>query len=230
MAYYKSRLQKPFFKNENPMQVSHTREMAFQGIISSQAEQDDIQLVKASQQGDQDAFALLVQRHQRLVFNLSLRMVQDYEDASEVTQEAFVAAWQGLPSFRSEARFATWLYRITYHCCLRQLERRKRERDLQVVIEAEQILDEMNKEQRVEDILERRDQQVAVREQMEHLPGKYRVVLILRHLQEMTYEEMASVLSMPVGTIKTHLFRARHLLKERLLAQHLCVPEPREPS
>ncbi len=207
------------------MQVSHTPEMTFQGVISSQAEQDDPQLVQASQRGDQDAFALLVQRHQRRVFNLSVRMVQDYEDASEVTQEAFVAAWQGLPSFRGEARFATWLYRIAYHCCLRQLEQRKRGRDLQAVIQAEQILDEMDKEQRVEDILARRDLQAVVREQMEQLPANYRVVLILRHLQEMTYEEMAAVLSMPVGTIKTHLFRARHLLRERLLAQHLYVPE-----
>ncbi|HEY6543135.1 MAG TPA: sigma-70 family RNA polymerase sigma factor [Ktedonobacteraceae bacterium] len=201
------------------MQLSHTLEMTFQGAISSQAEQDDTQLVKASQQGDQDAFALLVQRHQRLVFNLSLRMVEDYEDASEVTQEAFLAAWQGLPSFRSEARFATWLYRIAYHCCLRQLERRKRERDLQAAIQAEYILDGINEAQHTEDILELRDQQAVVLDQLAQLPTKYCRVLVLRHLQEMTYEEMADILSMPIGTIKTHLFRARNLLKERLLAR-----------
>ena len=198
------------------MHMTHSLKRALPGIVSEPCEQDDAQLVKASRQGDQDAFALLVQRHQRRVFNLVLRMLQDYEDASEVTQEAFLAAWQGLPSFRGEARFATWLYRIAYHCCLRQLERRKRERDLQAVIQAEQILGEMHKEEQVEDILELRDRQAVVREQLEQLPARYRSVLILRHLQEMTYEEMAAVLSMPVGTIKTHLFRARHLLKERL--------------
>ena len=210
--------------------MANSPEISLPGVVSSQSEPDDTQLVKASQQGDQDAFALLVQRHQRRVFNLVLRMLQDYEDAGEVTQEAFLAAWQGLPSFRGEARFATWLYRIAYHCCLRQLERRKRERDLQAVIEAEQVLDRRHGEQRVEDILERRDRQAVVREQMEQLPTKYRMVLTLRHLQEMTYEEMAGILSMPVGTIKTHLFRARNLLKERLLAQHLYVPESREMS
>jgi RNA polymerase sigma-70 factor, ECF subfamily len=83
----------------------------------------------------------------------------------------------------------------------------------------------MHREQRVQDILEQRDLQTLVREQMAQLPTKYRSVLILRHLQEMTYEEMAAVLSIPVGTIKTHLFRARHLLKERLLAQHPGVLE-----
>jgi RNA polymerase sigma-70 factor (ECF subfamily) len=195
------------------------------GVATLQSEQDDAQLVKASQQGDQDAFALLVRRHQRRVFNLSLGMLRDEEDASESTQEAFLAAWQGLPSFRGQACFATWLYRITYHCCLRQFERRKRERALQAAMEAEQVLEGVNKVKQVEEILELRNQQAIVREQIEKLPTKYRMVLILRHLHEKTYEEMADMLSMPVGTIKTHLFRARNLLKERLLAQQLCVPE-----
>jgi len=198
------------------MQVSHNLEISLPGVDSWQAVQDDTQLVKASQQGDQDAFALLVQKHQRRVFNVSLRMLRDYEEASEVTQEAFLAAWQGLPSFRGEACFATWLYRIAYNCSLRQLEQHKRERALQGAIQAEQILEEVNKERQVEDILELRGRQTLVREQMENLPARYRMVLMLRHLQDMTYEEMAEVLTMPVGTIKTHLFRARHLLKERV--------------
>ena len=198
------------------MQVSHNLEISLPGVDSWQAVQDDTQLVKASQQGDQDAFALLVQKHQRRVFNVSLRMLRDYEEASEITQEAFLAAWQGLASFRGEACFATWLYRIAYNCSLRQLEQHKRERALQGAIQAEQILEEVNKERQVEDILELRGRQTLVREQMENLPARYRIVLILRHLQDMTYEEMAEVLTMPIGTIKTHLFRARHLLKERV--------------
>jgi len=212
------------------LQLLHNLEISLPGVVSWQAVQDDTQLVKASQQGDQDAFALLVQRHQRRVFNMSLHMLQDYEEASEITQEAFLAAWQGLPSFRGEACFATWLYRIAYNCSLRQLERCKRERALQAAIQAEQILEEVNKEKQAEDILELRDLQTMVREQMEKLPAKYRIVLILRHLQERTYEEMADILTMPIGTIKTHLFRARNLLKERLLAQHLCGLESQELS
>jgi RNA polymerase sigma-70 factor, ECF subfamily len=207
------------------MLMPHSQAIPLPDVITSQSKQDDTQLVKASQQGDQDAFALLVQRHQRRIFNLSLGMLQDEEDASEATQEAFLAAWQGLPSFRGEACFATWLYRITYHCCLRQLERRKRERALQAAMAAEQVLEGMNKEKQAEDFLEQRDRRAIVREQIEKLPAKYRVVLILRHLHEKTYEEMADILTIPIGTIKTHLYRARNLLKERLLAQHLCVSE-----
>jgi RNA polymerase sigma-70 factor, ECF subfamily len=212
------------------MQLSHNLEIALPGVVSSQAEQDDAQLVQASQRGDQDAFAFLMQRYQRRVFNMVLRMLQDYEEANEITQEAFLAAWRGLPSFRGEALFPAWLYRIAYHCCLRQLERRQRERTLQVVMQAEYILERMNEEKLAEEIIELRNWQAVVREQLEKLPTRYRLVLILRHLQEMTYEEMAEVLTLPVGTIKTHLFRARNLLKERLLAQHICGSESRELS
>ena len=196
--------------------MANSPEISPSGSVSSESEEDDTHLVKASQHGDQDAFALLVQTHQRRVFTLVLRMLQDYDEASEITQEAFLAAWLGLPSFRGEARFATWLYRIAYHCALKQLERRKRERSLRAAIEAEQMLEEVNKQKQAEDSLELRARQAIVREQMEELPARYRSVLILRHLQEMTYEEMADILTMPIGTIKTHLFRARHLLKERL--------------
>jgi RNA polymerase sigma-70 factor (ECF subfamily) len=201
--------------------MAHSPEISLPGVISSPSEQDDTPLVKASQQGDQNAFASLMQRHQRLVFHLVVRMLQDSEEASEITHEAILAAWLGLSSFRGEARFATWLYRIAYHCALKQLERLKRERFLREAMEGEQILEEANKQKQTEDILELRARQAIVREQLEQLPTKYRSVLILRHFQEMTYEEMADILSLPIGTIKTHLFRAKHLLKGRLLAQHV---------
>lgn len=212
------------------MQLLHRLERALPGIGLLQAEQGETQLVQASQQGDQDAFALLVQRHQRRVFNLALGMLQDYDDASESTQEAFLAAWQGLPGFRGEARFPTWLYRITYHCCIRQLERREQEQARHSAMQMEQVLAGVNNEKQTAETSERRELQANVREQLEHLPTRYRAVLILHHLQDMTYEEMAEVLSMPVGTVKTHLFRARHLLRERLLSQRLVGAEPRERS
>lgn len=183
-----------------------------------QVEQDDAALVTASQAGDQDAFAILVQRHQRRVFNLVYRMLQQYEEANEVTQETFLAAWQGLPSFRGDARFSTWLYRIAYNCCLKQLELRKRDKALQVAMEEEHLLDHAGEENATGSQLEAAAYQSLVQEHLATLPAKYRVVLVLRHLQDMTYEEMADILRMPIGTIKTHLFRARNLLKERIQA------------
>ena len=109
----------------------HSLGMSIANPASSVTEQDEALFVAASKQGDQDAFAQLVQQHQRRVFNLVFRMLQQYEEACEVTQEAFLAAWQGLPSFRGDARFSTWLYRIAYNCALKQLEQRKRDQALQ---------------------------------------------------------------------------------------------------
>src|SRR5579859_4501279 len=186
--------------------------------VSSSVEQNDAQLVIASRNGDQDAFALLVQYHQRRVFNLVYRMLQDYEEANEVTQDAFLAAWQGLPSFRGDASFSTWLYRIAYNCCLKQLELRKRDTALQLAMQEEHVLQHGNNDEYIGFELDTYDNQALVREHLSMLPAKYRIVLVLRHLQEMTYEEMAEILTVPIGTIKTHLFRARNLLKERMEA------------
>lgn len=193
--------------------ASQSLGLSMAGTRAVPLEQEDARLVAASKQGDQDAFSLLVQCYQRRVFNLVFRMLQNYEEASEVTQEAFLAAWQGLPAFRGEARFSTWLYRIAYNCALKQLEIRKRDQTLQKNLQAEQICDNTDPRN---DFFETLDNQQMVQEQLSQLPPRYRIVLILRHLQDMTYEEMAEVLTMPIGTIKTHLFRARNLLKERL--------------
>jgi RNA polymerase sigma-70 factor (ECF subfamily) len=193
--------------------ASQSLGLSISGTLTSSIEQDDVQLVTSSKNGDQDAFSLLVQRYQRRVFNLVFRMLQNYEEANEITQEAFLAAWQGLRSFRGEARFSTWLYRIAYNCALKQLELRKRDLALQQALQTEQLFESDDPKTAH---LEMLDKQELIQEQLSQLPPKYRIVLILRHLQDMTYEEMAEVLTMPIGTIKTHLFRARNLLKERL--------------
>jgi len=198
------------------LQPTHGLEISLTHAVLSFTEQEEANLVAASKKGNQDSFAQLVQQHQRRVFNLVFRMLQQYEEANEVTQETFLAAWQGLPSFRGDARFSTWLYRIAYNCALKQLEQRKRDRAIQVELQTEEMVASSTQEQRVDAEIESRARQALVHEQLANLPAKYRIVLVLRHLQDMTYEEMAEILTMPIGTIKTHLFRARNLLKERL--------------
>lgn len=203
--------------NEHLLRPTHqSLGLSLPGAISSLVE--DEQLVTASQEGDQQAFAQLVQRHQRRVFSLVYRMLQHYDETCEVTQEAFLAAWQGLPTFRGDARFSTWLYRIAYNCSLKQLEQRKRDLALQASIRSEQAMIPTGEQEPIDARLEVRARQEFVQEELSKLPAKYRIVLILRHLQDMSYEEMAESLKIPIGTIKTHLFRARNLLKERLEA------------
>src|SRR6266849_5573589 len=126
--------------SEHLLHPPHSLGLSLSNVVSSYTEQDEALLVDASKRGDQDAFAQLVQRYQRRTFNLVFRMLQQYDEATEVTQETFLAAWQGLPSFRGDARFPTWLHRIAYNCSLKQLEHRKRDQALQLAIEAEQVL------------------------------------------------------------------------------------------
>ena len=189
--------------------------------IPLHTEHDDAQLVKASQRGDQQAFALLVQRHQQRVFALSMRLLQDPEEANEATQEAFLAAWQGLSGFRGDALFSSWLYRIAYHCCMHVIDLRTREHLLQEAMHVEQARSEMAMEQQAMENIERYELRVLLQKNLQQLPAKYRIVLRLRYLQDRTYEEMAAILAMPLGTIKTSLFRAKRLLKERLLAPQI---------
>ncbi|HEX6540557.1 MAG TPA: sigma-70 family RNA polymerase sigma factor [Ktedonobacterales bacterium] len=173
--------------------------------------------IARAQKGDQEAFAVLVRRHQRQVHQLAMRMLRDEDEASEATQEVFLAAWQHLRSFRGEARLATWLYRITYNHCLKVSECRRRDQ------EARQALAETSRESQSSSQLSasialaaERDVQATVRQQIDQLPQKYKRALVLRHLQDLSYEEMADVMRVPIGTVKTQLFRARMLLKERL--------------
>src|SRR5256885_12408531 len=202
--------------SERLLQPTHGIGMSLTSAIPSFTEQEEAHFVSASKKGDHDAFARLVQHHQRRVFNLVFRMLEQYEEANEVTQETFLAAWQGLSGFRRDARFSTWLYRIAYNCALKQLEQRKRDQALQLAMQVQQADQCIDNDERVGAEIEAHERQTIVHEHLSKLPAKYRIVLVLRHLQEMTYEEMAEILSMPIGTIKTHLFRARNLLKERL--------------
>src|SRR2546430_2728308 len=142
---------------EHSLQSSQTIGIPLTNAGSSAIEQDDLLLVAASKNGDQEAFAQLVQRYQRRVFNLVYRMLQQYEEATEITQETFLAAWQGLPAFRGDARFPTWLYRIAYNCSLKQIELRKRDRALQVALETEQVLEDPSNETRANAELDAHD-------------------------------------------------------------------------
>ena len=180
---------------------------------------DERALVARSRSGDQDAFAAIVRLHQRQVYQLALRMLHNQDDAVEATQEVFLAAWQGLHGFRGDACLGTWLYRIAYHHCLKVVEQRHREEATRTELatataqaaQPSAKLSEIHAQTAIDELQDR------VRDEIGRLPPKYRAVLALRHIQDLSYEEMAEVLRVPIGTVKTHLFRARAILKERLM-------------
>lgn len=174
--------------------------------------ESDAALVLQAQQGDQAAFEQLVRRHQRYVFNVAYRVLNDYAEAEDVAQAAFIRAWRGITGFRSQARFTTWLYRITYNLCLNRLPRLKRE--LLNIEPLEDVLDDSTLPPSI--AFEMQEQLAFLHTELDRMPEKYRLVLTLRYLQHLSYDEIAAALNLPMGTVKTHIHRARQLLMDRM--------------
>jgi RNA polymerase sigma-70 factor (ECF subfamily) len=171
--------------------------------------QDDAALVAATLGGQSEAFGTLVERYDRAVYHLTLRTLRNPEEAKDATQEAFFKAFRSLHTFRPTAKFSTWIFAIAYHNCCDRLARRKRYTDAEIPDYADQAPGPEN-------VALERDEAQALRAAIDGLPEKYRTVITLYHLQGQQYEEIAEVLNLPLGTVKTHLFRAKELLRTRL--------------
>ncbi|MBI4299523.1 MAG: sigma-70 family RNA polymerase sigma factor [Chloroflexi bacterium] len=156
-----------------------------------------------------DAFAELVRRFQSRIYSLTYRMTGNREDARDLTQDAFIRAYDGLSTFRPNGRFSPWLYRIAVNLCLNHLRRRREETDLG---EIEYSL----RSGTLEEVVENREMEKTVARAILSMPTHYRSPLLLRHISGLSYEEMTQVLDMPLGTVKTRLHRARELLSARL--------------
>ncbi len=180
-------------------------------------------LIAAARSGDQFAFTALVDAHYAQVYGLACRTVRDPDEAAEIAQDVFLAAWRNLGSFRGEARFSTWLYRITYRRCLQSIEaQQNRLAALRqfASLHLERLANEWSEMQAT---IAEQEWSQAIRDQITALPAKYQMVLFLRHFQDLSYEEIAQQLTIPISTVKTHLFRARAMLRERL--QGVALPD-----
>jgi RNA polymerase sigma-70 factor (ECF subfamily) len=183
--------------------------------------QSDEALVRRCRKDDHDAFAELVERYKHKVYWLVRRMT-GHEDAEDLTQEVFLRAYRALPGFRPDGTFHTWLFTIARNLCISELRRRGRRPN-------EVSLDESG-EEGVHWLLpgsgEDAEQQVRDKELsrvvwdlVEQLPEHYRTVLTLFYLDELRYEEIAEVVDMPLGTVKTHLHRARLRLRDLVFSR-----------
>lgn len=178
---------------------------------------DETRLLRRCRQGDDAAFAQLVESHKLLVYNIVDRMV-GAEAADDLAQEVFVRVYQGLPGFRGEAKLSTWIYRITYRLCLEVLARRP-PAGARPALSGEPEEDHGEATVPVTDTgFARVEARQAVEQGLAQLPPHYRMALTLFYLQERRYDEIAEVMEIPLGTVKTYLHRARALLRERLLA------------
>jgi RNA polymerase sigma-70 factor (ECF subfamily) len=173
-------------------------------------------LVARAQAGDADAFGALVTAHQQFVYNLAWRALGDEREAEDAAQEAFVRAWLALPNFRGQAQFSTWLYRIVTNLCCNRLPRLRRELTALADDQADAVPDESTPDPASG--LEAGERRAFLHRQIGALPESQRLLVLLRYQHELPYEEIATVLSLPLGTVKTGLFRARARLRAALQA------------
>jgi RNA polymerase sigma-70 factor (ECF subfamily) len=183
----------------------------------------DEELIPRICAGETKLFELLVKRYQDKIFTLASRILKNREDAEEAAQDAFVRAFRALSKFHGDAQFGTWLYRIAYNVCLTKLESRKNIfQSLDAAFDADDD-DEYHPEVAIEPSavdteFEKAETKEIVRKTLAKLPLHYRTVLTLFYLEELSYEEICDVTKLPMGTIKTQLYRARTAL-QKLLSQ-----------
>ena len=170
--------------------------------------------IQRAQKGDQDAFATLVDEHQRYVYNLAFRVLKDENEALDLTQETFVRAWTALPNFKGQSQFRTWLYRIVTNLCYNRLPNLRR------------ALNDLGDDV-MEDIpgthfdnpareFETNETRTHLHKVIDNLDSNYKLLITLRYQHELSYDEIASTLNLPLGTVKTGIFRAKEQLRKSL--------------
>lgn len=182
---------------------------------------EDRQAIEACLQGEVDAFAILVRRYQDRLYNTVLRVVDNHEDAWDVVQESFLNAYQSLASFKGDAEFFTWLYRIAFNAAVSQ----KRKKRATISLEQARTHDgksvdpaDDSEQCKPSDALERHEEHTAVHRALAQLSVEHRSVLIMKDLDGMKYEEIAEIMDIPIGTVRSRLHRARLELRD-ILAQ-----------
>jgi RNA polymerase sigma-70 factor, ECF subfamily len=193
------------------------------GIVSLEeveAPDADARLVERFLRGDTHAFEVLFRKHQSYAYNVAYGLVGNSEDAADITQEAFLRVHRNMNRFRGDSTFTTWLYRVVVNLAITELRRRTRSRTL--LMEDIAPAEAWRAEEEASDAplihLEIDEERETVQRVLRHLPPDYRAVLVLRHFQQLAYEEICQVLGLTMSQVKTRLHRARRMFKERYQA------------
>jgi RNA polymerase sigma factor (sigma-70 family) len=185
-----------------------------------EARNEDTALIKHALDGDQKAFHKLRLKYYPLVFKLINRMIHDKEEVEDLTQEAFIKAFTSLANFNNEYAFSTWLYKIASNNAIDHIRKKKLQTfSINRSIESEDsdYTFELSDTELVPDQeLIAKQRKKMLDDAMKSLPEKYRQVILMRHVDEKEYQEIAKTLNLPLGTIKAHIFRARELLYKQL--------------
>ena len=178
--------------------------------------------------GEKKAYAELVDRHKDRAMTLALKMLKNRQDAEEALQDAFVRAFHALPRFEWKSSFSTWFYRIVYNVCATELGKKREERHASIDEEEEVAIDVVSTELPPDVALESSEFNAIVLEEIEKLPDAYGPTFTLFVVQDMSYDEIAEVTGLPLGTVKARLFRARTLLREAIVRRVGRIQEGRK--
>lgn len=180
----------------------------------------DEELVRRVQGGEQSAYNLLVIRYQHKIIQIAQKYVSDFADASDIAQETFIKAYRALPNFRGESSFYTWLYRICTNAAKTYLEGVQKQRN-QVDVDAEDIesRDEhgaLTDSATPDSIIESEELQQVILRAVSELPPELRSAFTLREVEGLSYEEIADAVKVPVGTVRSRIFRARQYVESKM--------------
>lgn len=176
-------------------------------------EEGEARLLAACRRGDQEAFEGLVLKYQHQIFSVAFRILHDQAEAEDVAQEVFLKAFRALAGFRGESKLSTWLYTITSRLCLNRLKARRK--DLSRRLRDDPVTAE-NGPPSPDRALEERELRALLERELQGLSEEQRIVLALRDIQGLSYEEIAIALGVELGTVRSRLHRARMALKERV--------------
>lgn len=182
--------------------------------------EEDIQLIARAKSGDEQAFRALLGKYERAVFSICYRMVRDREEASDLSQESFVKVFGMLERYNPNYAFSSWLFKITSNLCIDHLRKRRIETyAMDDPIDSER--GEIQRQYEAPDLdpeqeMLRKEQMTRLEKAIDRLPEHYRVMLVLRHQENLSYEDIAATLEIPLGTVKARIHRAREMLKSYL--------------
>lgn len=180
------------------------------------------ELIRKAKQGDMLAFEELILKHEKIVYNVALRMMNHSEDARDISQEVFLKAYRSLGNFDERSQFSTWLYRITHNTCIDEMRKRKGKQSYSLEEELEneegsmqrQIADEGDTP---EESLLREERKSEIIQALDTLSEEHKAAIILRDVKGLSYEEIAEILELSLGTVKSRISRARNHLKTEIL-------------
>jgi RNA polymerase sigma-70 factor (ECF subfamily) len=178
----------------------------------------DEELVTRSRGGDLDSFNQLILRWERPIYALAYRVIGREEDARDVCQETFLRAFRGLPGFKGEAKFSSWLYRIALNLSRDWLRRQRRAPTVQLAegVDPGELTAERGPVESIEDLVSRRELSAVVEEAMALLPEEQRTAIVLKEYHGMTFQEIADMQGCPLSTVKTRLYQGLSVLRRHL--------------